>query len=41
MVDLGAGVCLAFFKNGATNRGTADCARRAEKAGITVRKFYG
>lgn len=41
MVDLGADVCLAFFKNGAVNRGTSDCVRRAEKAGIPVRKFYG
>jgi hypothetical protein len=40
MVDLGADVCLAFFRNGAGNRGTSDCAARAEAAGIPVRRFY-
>ncbi len=36
MVDTGADVCLAFFKHGARNRGTTDCAKRAKDAGITV-----
>lgn len=36
MVDLGADVCLAFLMPG--SRGTADCARRAERAGIPVEK---
>lgn len=36
MVDAGADVCLAFLVPG--SRGTADCARRAEKAGIPVRR---
>lgn len=34
MVRLGADLCLAFFKQGATNRGTSHCARQAELAGI-------
>jgi hypothetical protein len=37
MVDLGADICLAFMNPG--SRGTADCVRRAEKAGIPVRVF--
>ncbi|MET9339249.1 SLOG family protein [Nonomuraea sp. NPDC003804] len=37
MVDLGADVCLAFIRN--NSRGTADCIRRAEKAGIPVRRY--
>lgn len=36
MVDLGADLCLAFILN--NSRGTADCIRRAEKAGIPVRR---
>lgn len=40
MVALGADVCLAFFKEGAPNKGTAHCASAAEKAGIPVRRFY-
>jgi hypothetical protein len=40
MVDKGADVCYAFFWNGAANKGTADCAQRAEDAGIFVRRFY-
>lgn len=40
MVDAGADVCLAFFKHGARNAGTADCARRAKAAGITVVRIY-
>jgi hypothetical protein len=42
MVDLGADVCYAFFAgDGTASKGTADCVRRAEAAGIPVRKFYG
>lgn len=37
MVDAGASVCLAFQVGGST--GTADCIRRAEAAGIPVRRF--
>lgn len=37
MVDLGADVVLAFQIDG--SRGTADCIRRAEKAGIPVRRY--
>lgn len=40
MVDAGANVCLAFYKKGAGNRGTADCVRRAKLAGIPVREFW-
>lgn len=39
MVDLDAHVCLAFFLRSALNRGTQDCVRRAEKAGIPVRRY--
>lgn len=39
MVDLGADICVAFIKRGASNRGTTDCARRAAKAGINVLEF--
>lgn len=39
MVDLGASVCLAFLKDGSI--GTADCIRRAKKAGIPVTIFRG
>lgn len=39
MVNLGADLCLAFFQPGAANRGTADCVRRAEEAGIPVRRY--
>lgn len=35
MVDLGADLVLAFHRN--NSRGTADCIRRAKKAGIPVR----
>ena len=38
MVDSGADICLAFLMPGSV--GTADCVKRAEKAGIEVRKFY-
>ena len=40
MISSGADVCLAFFKEGAGNRGTADCAGRAAKAGIPVKEFW-
>ena len=38
MVALGADLCLAFFKQGAGNRGTSDCAGKALAAGIPVRR---
>jgi hypothetical protein len=38
MVDSGAGICLAFIMPGSV--GTSDCVKRAEKAGIEVRKYY-
>lgn len=37
MVDLGADVCVAVFRRGARNAGTADCKRRAVRAGIDVK----
>lgn len=40
MVDAGADVCLAFYQTGGGNRGTADCVRRAVKAGIPVREHW-
>ena len=36
MVALGADVCLAFFREGAANKGTSNCVALAEKAGILV-----
>jgi hypothetical protein len=39
MVDLGADVCLAFPL--ANSRGTRDCMRRAEAAGIPVKVVEG
>lgn len=39
MVDSGADICLAFYREGAGNRGTADCVRRARTAGIEVHEF--
>ncbi|MEV7770478.1 DUF2493 domain-containing protein [Kitasatospora sp. NPDC086791] len=39
MVDAGARYCLAFLLPG--SRGTADCVRRAEAAGIPVWRFPG
>lgn len=38
MVDSGINLCLAFLDP--ESRGTKDCVERAEKAGITVRKWY-
>lgn len=39
MIDQGQDICLAFFKEGAGNRGTTHCATEAEKAGIFVLRF--
>lgn len=39
MVDEGPDICLAFFKQGAGNRGTSHCATEAEKAGVFVLRF--
>lgn len=39
MVDLGAHLVLAFFAEGAANRGTADCVARATAAGIPVQRY--
>jgi hypothetical protein len=39
MVDLGADICLAFPMPG--SRGTWDCVRRAEQAGIPVKIIEG
>lgn len=39
MVALGASQMLAFYQQGAGNRGTDHCARLAEKAGIPVRRI--
>jgi len=39
MVSLGADLFLAFYKQGAGNRGTDHCARLAENAGIPVRRI--
>lgn len=38
MVSLGADLCLAFYKQGAGNKGTDHCATQAAKAGIPVRR---
>jgi SLOG family YspA-like protein len=38
MVALGADVCVAFYKQGAGNKGTDHCATLAGKAGIPVRR---
>jgi SLOG family YspA-like protein len=38
MVALGADLCLAFYKQGAGNKGTDHCASLAGKAGIPVRR---
>lgn len=39
MVNLGADLCLAFFWDGAGNRGTADCTERADLAAIPTRRI--
>jgi hypothetical protein len=39
MVALGADLCLAFYKQGAGNKGTDHCARQAEAAGIPTRRI--
>ena len=39
MVDTRPDIVLAFFKRGSANSGTSDCVRRAEAAGIPVRRF--
>jgi hypothetical protein len=41
MVMFGADLCLAFYAEGATNRGTAHCANLAKKAGIEVVEIRG
>lgn len=41
MVALGADLALAFYQQGAGNRGTDHCAKLAEKAGIPVRRVTG
>lgn len=41
MVDAGADVCVAFFKEGEANRGTRDCATKAKVAGIPVKIVVG
>ena len=38
MVSLGASLCLAFYKQGAGNKGTDHCAKLAGEAGIPVRR---
>jgi hypothetical protein len=39
MVNAGAAVCIALLVEGEPCRGTRDCARRAEAAGIAVRWY--
>ena len=39
MVAAGASVCVAFYKRGAANKGTADCVKQAGAAGIEVRRW--
>lgn len=39
MVDAGADICIALLVKGLPCRGTRDCARRAERAGIPVLMF--
>ena len=39
MVSLGADLALAFYKQGAGNKGTDHCAKLAEKAGIPTRRI--
>ena len=38
MASLGADLCLAFYKQGAGNKGTDHCATQAANAGIPVRR---
>lgn len=33
--------CLAFYKEGAGNRGTRHCSEYAESRGVAVQRFYG
>ena len=40
MVASSAHLCLAFFRAGAPNRGTAHCAKLAQRAEIPVERFY-
>lgn len=40
MVEMGADQCIAFFYEGAGNRGTTDCATRAAAAGIPVQRVH-
>lgn len=40
MVDLGADLCLAFFRIGGTNRGTTNCATIARLKGIEVEEVW-
>lgn len=39
MVDLGADICVAFFTNKSTSRGTLHCSNAARKAGIEVLEY--
>jgi hypothetical protein len=39
MVDSGANICVAFFQEGAGNRGTTHCSLAAAEAGIRVLTF--
>lgn len=41
MVDSGADLCIAFFKNGSGNKGTKHCSDLARKAGIEVIEVWG
>lgn len=40
MIDAGADLCLAFFHEDATNRGTKHCSGYAEKQGVPVVKYW-
>lgn len=40
MMHLDPQVVLAFYKDGAGNRGTSDCVRRARSYGIPVKEFH-
>ena len=39
MLELGPDIVLAFYKNGAGNRGTANCVQQAKDRGIPVKEF--